>query len=115
MRRRSALVKSVPRVGIERPESEIEIRPSSDVVSADDDRLGHVNGVLVDRDDATTNILLERGHLFGRREVTVPIGAVARVETDSITLGLTKDEMRRLRALPVPQWTEHAEDTLHAA
>jgi hypothetical protein len=40
--------------------------------------------------------VLERGHLWGRREVTIPIGAVARVETDAIDLSLTADEVSAL-------------------
>jgi hypothetical protein len=64
-------------------------------------RLGHVDGFLVDGDDALTHVVLERGHLFGRRDVTIPIDAVARVATDSVTLGLTKDEVALLPAVRV--------------
>jgi sporulation protein YlmC with PRC-barrel domain len=97
-----------PRVGIiydRVPKGEVEIRRGSEVVSSDGRRVGHVDGFLVDRDDAITHIVLERGHLFGRREVTIPIGSVARVVTDSVALGLTKDEVRRLPAVPVHRWT----------
>jgi hypothetical protein len=83
------------------PKGEVEIRHASDVVSADDHRLGRVDGFLVDGEDAITHVVLERGHLFGRREVTIPIGSVARVETDSVTLELTKEEVARLPAVPV--------------
>lgn len=83
------------------PKGEVEIRRASEVVSADGHRLGRVDGFLVDGEDAITHVVLERGHLFGRREVTIPIGSVARVATDSITLDLTKDEVARLPAVPV--------------
>lgn len=86
------------------PKGEVEIRRASEVFSADGHRLGRVDGLLVDRDDGITHVVLERGHLFGRREVTVPIGAVARVATDSVTLDLTKDEVGRLPAVPVHRW-----------
>jgi sporulation protein YlmC with PRC-barrel domain len=92
-----------PRVGIvydRVPKTEVEIRRRSGVFSADGHRLGHVDGFVVDGDDAISHVVLAKGHLFGRREVTVPIGAVARVETDSVTLELTKDEVGRLPALP---------------
>ena len=72
------------------PKGEIEIRRRSVVTSADGHRLGHVGALVIDADDRVTELVLERGHLWGRRKVTIPVGAVARVETDSVTLKLTK-------------------------
>jgi hypothetical protein len=46
-------------------------------------------------------VLLERGHLWGRREVTIPIGAVAKVETDAVTLSLSKDQVGELPSVRV--------------
>lgn len=86
------------------PKGEIEIRRASDVLSIDGHRLGHVDGFLVDGDDAITHLVLERGHLFGRHEVTIPIGAVSRVETDSVTLDLTRDDVAGLPAVTVRRW-----------
>jgi uncharacterized protein YrrD len=86
------------------PKGEVEIRRASKVFSADDHRLGHVDGFLVDLGDRITHVVLERGHLFGRREVTIPIGAVAHVATDSVTLKLTKDEVASLPDVPVHRW-----------
>jgi hypothetical protein len=39
-----------------------------------------------------THLLLERGHLWWRREVAVPAEAVAKFETDLVTLGVSKRE-----------------------
>jgi sporulation protein YlmC with PRC-barrel domain len=86
------------------PKGEVEIRRSSGVYSADGHHLGHVDGFLVDRDDKITHLVLERGHLWGRREVTIPIGAAAKVETDDVTLSLTKDEVAALPEVPVQRW-----------
>jgi hypothetical protein len=86
------------------PKSEVEIRRASDVFTADDHRLGRVDGFLVDSEERITHVVLERGHLFGRRDVTVPIGNVSKVSTDSVTLALTKDEVGRLPAVPVRRW-----------
>lgn len=83
------------------PAGEVEIRRRSAVVSADGHRLGHVDGLVVDADEHITHVVLERGHLWGRRDVTIPISAVASVETDSVTLRLSKDEVGRLPAVPV--------------
>ena len=96
------------------PKSEVEIRRASGVFSADGHRLGHVDGFLVDGDDRITHVVLERGHLFGRREVTIPIGGVARVDTDSVTLALTKEEVGRLPAVPVRRWTARVTESADA-
>jgi hypothetical protein len=78
------------------PKGEVEVRRASIVLSADRHLLGRVDGLQVDPDGVITHLVLERGHLFGRREVTIPVGSVARVATDSITLGLTRDEVAGL-------------------
>ena len=85
------------------PKGEVEIRRSSRVISADGHGLGTVEAFLVDGDDIT-HIVLERGHLWGRRDVTIPIGAVARVETDSVTLTLSKDQVGTLPSTRVHRW-----------
>ena len=80
------------------PKGEVEIRRASEVVSSDGRRLGHVDGFLVGGDDQITHLVLERGHLWGRRDVVIPIGSVSRVVTDSVALRLTKDEVGALPA-----------------
>jgi hypothetical protein len=83
------------------PKGEVEIRRSSDVYSADEHHLGDVDGFLVDGEAHITHLILERGHLWGRREVTIPIGAVAKVETDLVTLSLSKDQVGDLPSVRV--------------
>lgn len=87
------------------PKGEVEVRRASDVTSADGHHLGKVDGFLVDDEDAITHFVLERGHLWGRREVTIPINAVAQVFTDAVTLTLTKDEVGELPSVRVHRWT----------
>lgn len=86
------------------PKGEVELRRSSRVMSADGDYLGDVDGFLVDDGEHITHFVLERGHLWGRREVTVPIGAVASVESDVVTLSLSKDEVGALPSHRVHRW-----------
>lgn len=83
------------------PKGEVEIGRASSVASADGHHLGHVNGFVVDRDDHITHLVLERGHPWEWRELTIPIGAVARVETGTITLRQSKDEVEALREVSV--------------
>jgi sporulation protein YlmC with PRC-barrel domain len=86
------------------PKGEVEVRRASRVMSADGHYLGDVDGFLLDDDDHITHFVLERGHLWGRREVTVPIGAVESVESDVVTLALSKDEVGDLPSHKVHRW-----------
>jgi sporulation protein YlmC with PRC-barrel domain len=86
------------------PKGEVEVRRASDVTSSDGHHLGEVDGFLVGDDDAITHFVLERGHLWGRREVTIPINAVGQVFTDAVTLTLTKDEVGELPSVRVHRW-----------
>lgn len=83
------------------PKGEVEIRRASVVLSADGHSLGEVDGFVVDADEHITHFVLERGHLWGRKEVTIPIGAVARIETDEVHVALSKDEVGALPAVHV--------------
>jgi len=86
------------------PKGEVEIRRGSDVNASDGHHLGEVDGFLVDDEAMITHFVLERGHLWGKREVTIPIGAVAKVETDAVTLSLSKDEVEKLPSARVQRW-----------
>jgi sporulation protein YlmC with PRC-barrel domain len=83
------------------PKGEVEVRRASAVISVDGQSLGEVDGFVVDADEHITHVVLERGHLWGRKEVTIPIGAVARVESDVVHVALSKDEVGALPAVRV--------------
>jgi sporulation protein YlmC with PRC-barrel domain len=86
------------------PKGKIEIRRLSTITSSEGDAVGRVDGFLVDNGDQITHIVLERGHLWRKREVTIPIGSVEKVETDSVSVGLTTREIGALPAVPVRRW-----------
>jgi sporulation protein YlmC with PRC-barrel domain len=83
------------------PKGEVEVRRASAVISADGHSVGEVDGFVVDADEHITHFVLERGHLWGRKEVTIPIGAVARVESDAVHVALSKDEVGALPTVRV--------------
>jgi len=83
------------------PKGEVEVRRASAVISVDGHSLGEVDGFVVDADEQITHFVLERGHLWGRKEVTIPIGAVARVESDAVHVALSKDEVGALPTVRV--------------
>jgi sporulation protein YlmC with PRC-barrel domain len=67
-------------------------------VHALDGAIGRVAGLRVDPGDhRVTHVLLQEGHLWGRREVVIPASAVTKVE-NGIWLNLTKEQVENLPA-----------------
>jgi sporulation protein YlmC with PRC-barrel domain len=65
-------------------------------VHALDGAIGRVEGLRVDPGDhRVTHVLLQEGHLWGRREVAIPASAVTKVE-NGIWLNLTKEQVEDL-------------------
>jgi sporulation protein YlmC with PRC-barrel domain len=78
------------------PKGEIELRHVSSVYSADGHHLGSVDGVVVDEGDQLTHLLLQRGHLWWKREVALPAETISKFESDILTLGITKRELAKV-------------------
>ena len=77
------------------PLGEVEVR-RGDHVHATDGPIGQVEGLVIDpRNRHVTHVLLQEGHLWGRKEVAIPIGAVTSVE-DGIWLSITKQAVQDL-------------------
>ena len=72
------------------PKGEVEVRRKSAVTSNDGRHLGYVAALRVDASGRITDVVLRHGHLWARREQTIPIEAVARLETDEIELDVDK-------------------------
>lgn len=82
------------------PVGEVEVR-RGERVYATDGPIGHVQGLVVDpADHHVTHVLLEEGHLWGKKDVAIPIGAVTGVE-DGIRVSLSKAEIVALPAVPI--------------
>lgn len=73
------------------PDGTIEVRRASRVLSSDGHKVGHVDGFLVDRTSKITHLVLEHGHLWGHRDITIPIVDVERASSDSVQLRVTRD------------------------
>ena len=86
------------------PKGEVEVRRSSLVTSKDGHDLGHVEAFIVDGEGKVTHFVLEHGHLWGRRDIAIPIGSVAEIKTDEVTVSLTKDEVGTLPGVRVKRW-----------
>jgi sporulation protein YlmC with PRC-barrel domain len=75
------------------PAGEVEVRRGQRV-HASDGPIGRIQGLVVDAaDHHVTHVLLDEGHLWGRKEVSIPISAVTGVDDGGVRLSLTKDEV----------------------
>ena len=77
------------------PMGEAELRPG-EPVHAVDGEIGQVLGFIVNPDDQrVTHVVLKEGHLWGRREVAIPISAVTAID-EGIRLNMTKKQVEDL-------------------
>jgi sporulation protein YlmC with PRC-barrel domain len=77
------------------PLGEVEVH-RGDQVHAADGWVGSVQGLVIDPEDhRVTHVLLQEGHLWGRKQVAIPIGATSRVG-EEIRVGLTKQQVEEL-------------------
>ncbi len=78
------------------PASEVEVRRGEQVHAVDGD-LGRVQGLVVDPSDQhITHVLLQEGHLWGKKEVAIPIGSVKVVDDEGVHVDLRCDEVKDL-------------------
>ena len=81
------------------PVGELDVR-RGEPVHASDGHVGSLQGLVIDpRDHHVTHLLLQEGHLWGKKQVAIPIGAVAQVDVDDIRVNLTRDQIRDLPAV----------------
>jgi len=77
------------------PLGEVEVR-RGEPVHATDGHIGHVEGLVIDPGNHhVTHVLLQEGHLWGRKEVAIPISSVTSVE-DGIQLSIAKADVQDL-------------------
>ncbi|MFN2166188.1 MAG: PRC-barrel domain containing protein, partial [Anaerolineae bacterium] len=48
-----------------------------------------------------THLVLREGHLWGQRDVTIPVSQIDHFDDDSVSLALDKDSIEALPAIPV--------------
>jgi sporulation protein YlmC with PRC-barrel domain len=82
------------------PVGEVEVR-RGDQVHATDGAIGQIRGLVIDPSDHhVTHVLLDEGHLWGKKTIAIPINAVKDAK-DGVRLNLTKDQVRDLPAVDV--------------
>ncbi|GAA2015671.1 hypothetical protein GCM10009839_08770 [Catenulispora yoronensis] len=83
------------------PLGEVRVR-RGEPVHARDGRIGRVRGLVVDpADEAVTHVLLDEGHLWGRKLVAIPIGMVGDITEEEVAVRLSKHEIKDLPPVAV--------------
>ena len=78
---------------------DVELRRSSRVQSSDGHDLGHVEALVVDDQNGVTHFVLQHRRLLGgRRNTTIPVKEITKIETDVVTVGLARAQVRALPA-----------------
>jgi hypothetical protein len=91
----------VPVVHERVPRGELAVRRGMPV-HATDGRVGRVDEFLVDPDgDHITHLVLREGHLWGARDVTIPVSDLDAIREDGVHLKLSKHQIAALKAVPV--------------
>jgi len=83
------------------PPGELAVRRGTHV-EAKDGRVGVVDEFLVDPTNGhITHLVLREGHLWGKKDVTIPVSQIDHIEEDTVYLKLSKPDIEALPALPV--------------
>jgi uncharacterized membrane protein/sporulation protein YlmC with PRC-barrel domain len=70
-------------------------------VTATDGDVGQVDNLILDPTSGViTHFVLREGHLWGKKEVALPLSAIDRVEDDVVYLKLDKQAVQKLPAIP---------------
>jgi sporulation protein YlmC with PRC-barrel domain len=73
-----------------------------DPVEATDGKIGNVGEFVVDLEDGhITGLVLQKGHLWGKREVTIALKYIDRVEESVVYLNLDKEAVNQLPAVKI--------------
>ena len=86
------------------PAGEIEIRRDSIVNSAEGREVGTVDGFVCDNDGHVTHLVLQHGHVLGRRDIAIPIGRVQRLQNGRAKVDMTIAELDDLPGVTVHRW-----------
>lgn len=83
------------------PPEEMALRRGTRVQAADG-AVGRVDEFLINPETGQiSHLVLRQGHLWGQRDVTIPLSAIDRIEEDTVYLSLDKKSIERLPSVPV--------------
>ena len=82
------------------PPGEVAVRQGAHV-EATDGRVGRLDEFLVDPlTEQVTHLVMREGHLWGKRDVTIPVSEIDHLEENTVYLKLDKAHVEALPAVP---------------
>jgi hypothetical protein len=83
------------------PPGELAVRRGARV-EATDGHVGRVDEFLVDPEsEHITHLILREGHLWGQKDVTIPVSQIGRIDEDTVHLKLGREQIEALPTIPV--------------
>lgn len=83
------------------PVNELAVQRGAGIY-ATDDYIGKLDEFLIDpTNEQITHLIIREGHLWNRRDITIPISEVDRIEEDGVFLKLSKDDIEKLPTIPL--------------
>jgi hypothetical protein len=83
------------------PEDELAIRRGARVEAADGP-IGRVDEFLIDpKSDLITHLVMREGHLWGQKDVTIPVGQIDHYNGNTVYLKLGKQAVEQLPSIPI--------------
>jgi sporulation protein YlmC with PRC-barrel domain len=74
-------------------------------VEATDGLVGKVDELLVEREQGhITHLVLHQGHLWGKKDVVIPVSAIRKIQADTVYLKLDKQAVEAMPAIPIKRW-----------
>jgi hypothetical protein len=83
------------------PANELAIRRGANV-EATDGRIGHVDEFLINPiNDTISHLVLREGHLWGQKNITIPLSQIDHIDENTVWLKLDKQSIEALPAIPI--------------
>jgi len=78
------------------------------LVEATDGHVGQIDEFLIDpTKEQITHLVLREGHLWGQRDITIPVSEIQHLEDDVVYLKLDKASIEQLPAIPLRRRLAH--------
>lgn len=86
------------------PDGEMTVHRGANVL-AKDGHAGKIDEFIVERNSGRiTHLVLHEGHLWGTKNVTIPISEVNKIDEEGVHLKLKKEEIEKLPSLKASSW-----------
>jgi len=84
------------------PMNELAVNRGTLVYSADGHIIGNVDEFLVDQNGGhITHLVLRERHIFGQKDVFIPVAEIESIKESSLRLKLDKEKIEKLPAIPI--------------